>query len=500
MALLGIDIGTTGCKSAVFSHTGDLLTVAYEEYDIRRPQPGWAELDSLEVWEKVKLTIRRAAAAHDGDPIQALAVASMGEAFVPVTLSRKILGPSLLNFDVRGAQFLGELGDALPDAALYRINGNTLGNHYSLPKMKWLKENQANLYEEADLLLHWAGFVSFMLGAEPAVDFSLANRSLLLDADGQDWSDQLLAWGGIERTKLPDLFASGTPVGKVSAGVAGDLGLPAGVLIALGTHDQCANAIGCGAIANGQAMYGMGTYVCLTPVFDQRPAPAGMMSLGLNTEAHAVPGHYVSFIFNHGGSVLKWYRDTFALLDRNNAQSGGRDIYAELLGEMPAGLSSVLALPHFAPTGPPEFVGDSSGVLVGLKLETQRGDILKGLLEGVTFYEREVLDALPAAGIKVETCRAVGGGSKSDSWLQLTADIFGIPVLRPRVTEAGVLGAAVIAGVGAGVFSSFNEGVDAMVSLDRTYAPNERAHEAYQPRYEQYRQMWPLMRTFLQGL
>ncbi len=500
MTLLGIDIGTTGCKSAVFSETGGLLAVAYEEYDIQRPQPGWAELDSVEVWEKVKLTIRRAAAEQPGDPIRALAVSSMGEAVVPVTADRQILGPSILNFDVRGARYLDVLGNALPDPALYRINGNTLGNHYSLPKLKWLKENQPGLYEAADLLLHWAGFVSFMLGAEPALDYALANRSLLFDVDRGDWSDELLAWGGIERAKLPPLCQAGAPVGIVSPALAAELGLPAGVLIAMGTHDQCANSVGCGAISAGRAMYGMGTYVCLTPVFEQRPDPALMIRQGLNTEHHAVPGCYVSFIFNHGGSVLKWYRDTFGALDRRLAQREGRDIYAELIAEMPPGLSSILALPHFAPTGPPEFVDDSAGVLIGLKLETQRGDILKGLLEGITFYEREVLDALPGAGIAVDTCRAVGGGSKSDSWLQLTADIFGIPVVRPAVTEAGALGAAIIAGVGAGVWPSYDAAVDTMVTLDRTFDPRPNVHAAYEPQYEKYRQIWPLMKAFLRGI
>jgi len=500
MTLLGIDVGTTGCKSAVFSETGGLLSVAYEEYDIQRPQPGWAELDSLEVWKKVKLTIRRAAAGHHGEPVRALAISSMGEAVVPVTRGRQILGPSILNFDVRGARYLDSLGHALSDAQLYRINGNTLGNHYSLPKLKWLRENQADLYDRADLFLHWAGFVSFMLGAEPALDYALANRSLLFDVDRQDWSEELLAWGGIERAKLPPLCQAGTPAGVVSRELADELGLPAGVLIAMGTHDQCANSVGCGAISAGRAMYGMGTFVCLTPVFEQRPDPASMIHQGLNTEHHAVPGCYVSFIFNHGGSVLKWYRDTFAALDRKLAQQEGRDIYAELIAEMPPGLSSVLALPHFAPTGPPEFVDDSAGVLVGLKLETQRGDILKGLLEGITFYEREVLDALPGAGITVDTCRAVGGGSKSDAWIQLTADIFGIPVVRPAVTEAGALGAAIIAGVGAGVWPSFEAAVDAMVTLDRTFEPRMNVHAAYEPQYEKYRQIWPLMKGFLRSI
>jgi xylulokinase len=502
MTLLGIDVGTSGCKSAVFSERGDLLSVAYEEYDMERPHPGWAQLDSVDVWEKIKGTIRGAVAAAAGKagPVKALAVSSMGEAVVPVTRDRRILGPSILNFDVRGARYLPALADALPDAELYRLNGNTLGNHYSLPKLKWIKENQPDLYESADYLLHWAGFVSFMLGADPVLDYALANRSLLFDVDEQDWSDRLLAWGELDRAKLPALCQAGTPVGQVAPAVADELGLPAGALIAMGTHDQCANAVGCGAITAGRAMYGMGTFVCLTPVFDQRPDPARMISLGLNTEHHAVPGSYVSFIFNHGGSVLKWYRDTFASLDRKAAAREGRDIYAELIAEMPSGVSSILALPHFAPTGPPEFVDDSSGVLIGLKLATARGDILKGLLEGITMYEREVLDGLPAAGIPVDSCRAVGGGSKSDAWLQLTADIFGIPVVRPAVTEAGVLGAATIAGVGAGVWPSYGEAVEQMVTLDRTFEPRPAVHADYEPQYEKYRQIWPLMKGYLRSL
>jgi xylulokinase len=417
-----------------------------------------------------------------------------------VTRARRIVGPSILNFDVRGARYLPALADSLSDPDLYRINGNTLGNHYSLTKIKWIKENQPELYDQADYLLHWSGFVSFMLGAEPVLDYALANRSLLFDIDRQDWSEDLLAWAGLDREKLPSVCQAGSLVGQVLPSVADELGLPPGVLIAMGTHDQCANAVGCGAIKTGRAMYGMGTFVCLTPVFDERPSPAAMISQGLNTEHHAVPGRFVSFIFNHGGSVVKWYRDTFAGLDKKAAQQAGRDIYADLLAEMPAGLSSILALPHFAPTGPPEFVDDSSAVLIGLKLATQRGDVLKGLLEGITFYEREVLDALPAAGITVDSCRAVGGGSKSDAWLQLTADLFGIPVVRPTVTEAGVLGAATIAGLGAGVWSSYDEAVDQMVSLDRTIEPRLDVHAAYEPQYEKYRQIWPLMRDFLRSL
>jgi sugar (pentulose or hexulose) kinase len=235
----------------------------------------------------------------------------------------------------------------------------------------------------------------------------------------------------------------------------------------------------------------------MMPIFTRRIEPALMLERGLNTEQHAVPDQYVSFIYNAGGSLLKWYRDTFAGLEKQRAAESGRDLYSDLLAEMPAGPSQILALPHFAPTGPPEFISDSSGVLCGLKLETQRGEILKGLLEGTTFYLRECLDSLPPAGIRINRFRAAGGGSKSDAWVQLSADILGCPFERPQVTEAGALGAAILAGTGSGVFESIMAGVERMVRIGRTFEPDPVQMEEYISRYEKYRQMWPLMKDFL---
>ena len=196
MSRLGIDAGTSGCKAAVFSETGQQLTIAYEEYDIAHP--GWDELDAVEVWSRIKQAIGRVTVAARGagtDPIRALAVSSMGEAFVLVTFDRRILGPSILLSDSRGAEYLPRLRRELSDERLYAINGNTAG----------------------------------------------------------DWSPELLAWGGIASAKLPATVPSGTVIGQVARHVAGELGLPPGIPIVAGAHDQCANAVGCGVIREGLA-------------------------------------------------------------------------------------------------------------------------------------------------------------------------------------------------------------------------------------------------------
>jgi xylulokinase len=444
--------------------------------------------------------IGEVASGATSDPISALAVSSLGEAVVPVTKDRQVLGPSILNFDVRGEEYLERLGHALPDDRLYQINGNTLGNHYGLTKLMWIKEHRPDLYERADKFLLWGSFVPFMLGADPVVDYSLANRTLLFDVDREAWSDEILKLAGLDRAKLPDTASSGAVIGTVSDHIAGELGLPSNISIVTGAHDQCANAVGCGVIQQGRAVYGMGTFICITPVFSQRHEPAVMIERGLNTEHHAVPGQYVSFIYNQGGSLVKWFRDTFAAAEHRQAQEAGRDIYADLISEMPEGPSSIIALPHFTTTGPPEFIPDSCGVIAGLRLETSRGDILKGIIEGTTFYLKECVESLPPTGIEITDFRAVGGGSKSDAWIQMCADILGRPLVRPTVTEAGALGAAIIAGVGEGVFPSYDTGVEAMVSLERTFEPDPQKQKLYESQFEKYKKLWPLMAGYLRDL
>jgi xylulokinase len=496
MSLLGIDVGTTGCKAAAFSEEGDLVASAYEEYDLDRPQAGWAELDPAHVWDKIQATIRRASGATSSDPIQALAVSSLGEAMVPVTADRRIVGPSIVaNFDLRGEEYLEPLRVHLDEERLYGITGNRLGNNYSLPKLGWIRQHQPDLYQQADKFLLWGGFVSYMLGASPAVDYSLANRTLLFDLEHEAWSPEVLNLTGLDGGKLPEIVPAGTAIGTVGDRMASKLGLPPRVTVVAGAHDQCATAVGCGVVEEGRAVYGMGTFTCITPVFSQCRTPRLMLDRGLNTEHHAVPGKYVCFIYNPGGSLVKWFRDTLA-----TAGETGSNLYDNLFAEMPQGPSGVVVLPHFAPTGPPGFISDSTGLIAGLRLETSRGEILKGILEAITFYLKECVDSLPPTGIEIADYRVAGGGSKSDRWVQICADILGRRFVRPSVGEAGALGAAIIAGVGSGLYSSFENGVEAMVRLEREFEPDPRRRTLYAEWYELYKQLWPTTSDYLRTL
>ncbi len=223
-----------------------------------------------------------------------------------------------------------------------------------------------------------------------------------------------------------------------------------------------------------------------------------MIARGLNTEHHAAPGRYVSFLYTRGGSLVKWFRDTFARMDRDRAAESGTDIYETLLSEMPADPPDLVVVPRFAPMGPPDFAADAAGVIAGMTLETTRGDILRAIIESTLFHVRDMVESIGSAGVAIDEFRAVGGGSKSAAWVGMCADIFGRPVVRPRVTEAGCLGAAVIAGVGCGLFPGFTEGVRDMVSLGDRIECDPGRRERYDERYRKYRGLWPLLKDYLQ--
>lgn len=498
MSLLGIDVGTTGCKAAAFSLAGALVASAYREYPTTHPQEGWSELDSRLVMARVGETIAETAAQCRGDPITAVCVSSMGEAMTPVSADRRILGPSILMTDVRGGDLSAPIIERFGLRAFYDINPNIPGPQYSLPKLMWIRRHQPQLYDQAHKFLLWGDLVMFLLGADPVTSFSHANRTLLFDIRREDWSDPLLAAAGIAREKLPPCVASGSVAGTVSDTAAARLGLEKGAAIVVGGHDQCCNSLGAGIARAGLAVCGIGTFECITPTFDRIPDGGTMLASGLNVEHHVLAGLYVSFIYNQAGSLVRWFRDTFARADLQLIPRG-QDIYDALAREMPAEPTRLLILPHFEPTGAPQLITDSSGAIVGLKMDTTRGEILKAIMESATFWFVETMDCLKRMRIDTSEFIATGGGARSDPWLQIKADIFGVPFVRPAITECGTLGAAILAGMATGKLAGAEDGISRFVRRQRIFEPDARRHAIYRERFHTYQQLYPALKNVLRS-
>ncbi len=501
MSLLGIDVGTTGCKAVAFSAEGDCLCNAYREYPAAAAAAcaDACMLDSKLVVSLVKETIRQAAKETSTDPITALCVSSMGEAMTPIGADGEILDGCILCSDTRGGDLLNEAMDGLGQTDFFKINPNILGANYSLPKLLWIKANQPELYEKTDKFLLWCDLIAHVLGCEPVTSYSLANRTLLFDIHTLDWSDALLERSQIDKDKLPRCAPSGTVVGTVSDSVAQELSLPKGVKVVLGGHDQGCNSLGAGICTAGRAVCGIGTFECITPTFDHIPPAEKMLSAGMAVEHHLLDGLYVTLIYNQAGRLVKWFRDTFAQADMQLC-GPDKDIYDLLAAEMPAEPTDLITLPYFEPTGPPNFISKASGAVIGMKTSTTRGEILKSIMECTTLYFMDCIEALASVGVDTSEFVATGGGANNDQWLQIKADVFNVPFIRPAITDASPLGAALLAGVATGVYADAAEGVERMVRHEKVFRPNPTAHQQYRDKLHRYRQVTDAMLPLMQEM
>ncbi|MEJ2559078.1 MAG: FGGY-family carbohydrate kinase, partial [Anaerolineae bacterium] len=261
-----------------------------------------------------------------------------------------------------------------------------------------------------------------------------------------------------------------------------------------GGHDQPSGALGCGVTAEGVAMDATGTVECLAVASPKLVLEAELLESNLPVAPHAVPGMYFVLGYSStGGALLRWYRDNFAGAEQRAAEQTGQDVYDLILGQAIDGPSPVLILPHFVGSGTPWMDPASKGAILGLDLSTSSGQVIKGILDSVTYETKLSLDVMETAGIALRELRAVGGGAKSSRWLQTKADIFGKPVMAMDVSEAACLGVAILAGVATRAFSSIEEGVARMVRVKRTYEPDMAVHERYMEKARVFAQVYPTL-------
>lgn len=489
MALLGLDCGTTGVKALVFAPDGRVLGQAYEEYQLTLPRAGWIELDSDRVWEAVRRVIQKAVTGHR---VTAMSIAVHGEAVTPIAADGRALANSIITFDSRTAPQARWWEDQMGSQRFYRITGHPLHAMGTIHKLMWWRDNEPAIFAEARWFLCYEDLLWYRLGLEPAMGTSLAARTQAYDLTAGTWSTAILDMAGVDAARLASPVPAGTVIGRVTAP---DLGL-ADVLAVAGGHDQALCALGGGAVRSGLAVNNIGTAEVVTPAFDRPVLSEALRQGNLACYPHAVPGMYVvlGIVAFSSGALLRWYRDRLGAEERAEALQTGRDVYDLIVGGASDGPSPVLVLPHFAGTGTPALDPHGKGALVGLTLSTTRGEIVKGMLDSLTYELRLNLDLLAESGVRVEGLRAIGGGSRSARWLQLKSDILGVPIAALDVSEAGCLGAAILAGTASGAYRSAAEGAEATVRVRAEYEPAPDAAAHYQERYMLYRELYPRLK------
>ena len=281
-------------------------------------------------------------------------------------------------------------------------------------------------------------------------------------------------------------------MGPLSGELTAALGLARPPGIVTGGHDQACGALGVGIVSPGLASVSTGTAEVVEVALASPVVSRPLYEADISVYRHVVPGLFLAMTLNHsGGLALRWFRDGFCEADVLRAARDGVDAYDLMLPDSVGGPTGLLVLPHFSGSGTPTFDTASRAAILGLTFATTRRDIATAILEGLTYELRRNLDLLQASGVRIDVLRAIGGGARSRLWLQLKADITGIPVVTPRVTEAAALGAALLAGVGAGLFPTAAEAAGRFLQLTETYTPEPARHAEYTRQYELYRQVYP---------
>lgn len=486
--LLGIDLGTTALKCAVYDASGACIAEHSVEYGLSTPQQNWVEVDVETYWAALQNALTHILSADvDAASITAAAVSAQGETLVPVDAAGTPLRPAIVWLDNRAQREAEELAERFGDD-LYAVTGQPeMLAAWPAAKILWLQRHEPETAARTAHYLLIEDWIIQRLTGEVVTEGSLATSTCYWNFRTKQWWPEMLDALGIDTNQLPTILEPGSNVGPVTAAAAADTGLSTSTQVCTGALDQACGAIGAGNITAGGFSENTGAAVALCATLPEATLdPAAAMPC----HYHALPDTYMFHTFTSGGIVLRWFRDQFAEPQLQQAAQTGRDSY-DLLGELaastPAGADGLLLLPYLQGAMAPENNDAASGVLMGLTLQHTRAHVVRAIMESIAFIVRRNVEVMQELDVPISAVRALGGGSRSSVWKQIEADVLGIPVTTMKNLDAGALGAAVLAGVGTGVWDSAADATASMVVEDRTFEPDPQHRAVYEDRYAQFK-------------
>jgi len=466
--LLGIDVGTTNCKALVFDRAGRPHGSASRPTPAQRPCPGWIEYDPEQLWQTVVNVVRQALSRNDPARVRGLAVASMAEAGLLLDAAGQPLHPIIAWNDSRSDEQYRQWIDQYGATAFFQIAGNPANPIFSVFKLIWLREHAPAAYAAAARWLHVSDYIAFRLCGAQATDYSLATRTMLFDLTQLRWSDAIVAAAGLRADLLPEAVPGGSRIGTVTAAAALATGLPAGTAVGAGGHDHICGALAAGASVEGIGLDSMGTAEPAFLPMNRLRLPQAAGPSGCSFGAHVASGqYYVLKGLRNSGAAVAWVNQVLGF-------GGAYDRMQAAAAQAPPGSRGVLFLPRLAPI--------DRGAFIGLTSEVSAADLARAVYEGLAYEWRSNLETIESAiEARTGTIRLIGGGVRSDVWVQIKADVLGRPLCVLDIQESVALGAALLGGLAAGVYHDLAEAAAGLRFTERVIVP-DRARIAFYDR------------------
>ena len=496
--ILAHDLGTSGNKATLFSTEGSLVGSCTYSYDVYYDQPLWAEQDANDWWEAVKNSTKALLEETKVSPEAIRAISFSGQMMgcLPVDFSGKPLRRSIIWADQRAQKQADELRERIDDDRFYQIVGHRNSASYGIQKAMWIKENQPEIYKNTYKFLNAKDYVVYRLTGKFYTDCSDANSMACFDLKKRNWSDEIVKASGVEPEKLPQVVESIFCVGTITQEAAKETGLSTATKVIMGAGDGVAANVGAGSVAPGKGYCCLGTSAWVASTTEQ---PVLDPEKRIVCWAHAVPGMYSpNGTMQYAGGSYKWLKENICLDEVRESKERGCSPY-EIMNEKIAacepGASGLLFLPHLLGERAPRWNPEAKGVFFGLTATTTREQMLRSVMEGIVLNLGLCFDILKEQNA-IDEILLIGGAARSSQWQKAIADIFQTRVLVPEyLEEANSMGAAVIAGVGAGLFEDFTA-IDrflVMRSKEEPEAANQAIYEKVKERYNAvYRALEPL--------
>lgn len=495
--VIGIDLGTSGTKTVLFDKDGQAVSSSTVEYPLFQEKNGWAEQDPLDWWNAVQATVRAVLSESGVDPSDVKGVGISGQMHGLVMLDENgdVLRRSIIWCDQRTAAECEELTQRVGAERLISITANPAMTGFTASKILWVRNHQPELFKRCAHILLPKDYIRYRLTGDFATEVSDASGMQLLDVPKRCWSRELLSLLDLDEALLPKMYESPDVTGEVTLEAAKLTGLKAGTPVVGGAGDNAAAAVGTGVVRDGKAFTTIGTSGVVFAHTDQITIdPKGRV----HTFCCAVPGAWhVMGVTQGAGLSLKWFRDNFCEAEKSTAAGMGVDPYVLMDQEAarsPIGCNRLIYLPYLMGERTPHLDADCRGVFFGLSAIHTKRDMLRAVMEGVTYSQRDSVEILREMGVEMTEMLACGGGGSSPLWRQMLADTYNCPVRTVRSKEGPALGAAILAGVGAGLYPSVQAACDAMIQINPPQNPIPENVPQYEAFYQVYTTLYPALK------